>query len=228
MDSQFVTFGPAHLATAAITITLAVLVPLILRGRLDEPARASAGKALAGVLVAHELLRIGLRSGIYDQPLIDHLPLHLCGAVLILSIVMLWRRSYHLFEIVYFWGIGGLTAAMLTPDIPNGFPHPIFIAFFTGHGLELLAIFYAVFVFGFEPRLGSIARSFGALLVYAAIIYPLNRLLDTNYLYLAHKPAQASPIDYLGPWPIYIAGLAVITLAICVLAWLPFALTRRR
>lgn len=225
--NEFVTFGTAHLVTAGVAIAAAAIIPLRLRSRLRETQQLRAGRALALLLIAHEMFRIVLRAGVYGQPLIQHLPLHLCGAVLVLAIVMLWRRSYGLYEVVYFWGIGGLTAAMLTPDIPYSFPHPLFIVFFTGHGLELLAIFYATFVYGFAPRLQSIGKAFAALVVYAAVIFPVNQLLGSNYLYLARKPAQASPIDFLGPWPWYIAGLAVLTLVICVLAWLPFGLRNR-
>ncbi|MBT8137418.1 MAG: TIGR02206 family membrane protein [Gammaproteobacteria bacterium] len=225
--NAFVTFGTGHLATAGVAIASAVIVPLLLRNQLNEAQKLTLGRGLAALLVVHEGIRIALRSGVYDQPLIQHLPLHLCGAVLVLGIIMLWLRSYRLYEIVYFWGIGGLTAAMLTPDIPYSFPHPLFIVFFTGHGLELMAIFYATLVYGFAPRLQSIGKAFAALVLYAAIIFPVNQLLGANYLYLARKPAQASPIDFLGPWPWYIAGLAVLTLLICLLAWLPFALRSR-
>lgn len=225
--NEFVTFGTAHLVSAGVAIACAVIIPLLLRGRLTEAQKLTVGRGLALLLVAHEVFRIVLRSGFYGHPLIQHLPLHLCGAVLILGIVMLWRRSYAIYEVIYFWAIGGVTAALLTPDLPDGFPHPVFIVFFTGHGLELTAIFYATFVYGFAPELRSIGKSFAVLVAYAAVIFPVNLWLGTNYLYLARKPAQASPIDFLGPWPWYIAGLAVLTLVICVLAWLPFALRRR-
>ena len=223
----FVTFGTAHLVAAGVAVGLAVALPLLFRGRAGNASVQQAGRVLAVVLIVHEVFRIALRTGIYGQPLTEHLPLHLCGASLLLGALMLWRRSERLFEIVYFWGIGGSIPALLTPDIQPGFPHPIFVTFFTGHGLVLMGVFYATFVYGFRPTFKSIGMAIGWLVVLAAIVFPVNKLLGTNYLYLMHKPAQASPMDFLGPWPYYILGLAALTFVICVTCWLPFPLSRR-
>jgi uncharacterized membrane protein YwaF len=55
------------------------------------------------------------------------------------------------------------------------------------------------------------------------LVAGINLVLDTNYLFLRAKPQGASIMDYFGPWPIYIAGNVVLTIALFILAYLPFA-----
>jgi uncharacterized membrane protein YwaF len=52
-------------------------------------------------------------------------------------------------------------------------------------------------------------------------------LLGTNFLYLVRKPAQPSPLDFFGPWPWYLLGLGAMTVGMCVLCYLPFAVAHR-
>ena len=65
-----------------------------------------------------------------------------------------------------------------------------------------------------------------------ALIAPLNLVLDTNYVYLRHKPAGASLLDYLGPWPWYMAVVAVLAWLFFAAAYAPFyvmdCMARRR
>lgn len=219
---EFELFGTQHWVATAITVGAAVIVPLVVQ-RLTAERQEFARKALTICLVVYLLAAPVIRAGIYDLPLRDHLPLHLCGISVILGILLLWRRSYRIYEVVYFWAAGGTLAAILTPDVEAGFPHPLFLLFFIGHGLALIPIVFATVIFGFRPRLKSVGISLMAAAVYALLIFPVNLILGSNYLYLTHKPDGASPIDYLGPWPWYIFGLCGAAVVLCLLLYLPFA-----
>ncbi|MDH3589088.1 MAG: TIGR02206 family membrane protein [Gammaproteobacteria bacterium] len=227
MNEQFIPFDIAHKLGLLITVCLAVALPVVVRYAIEQRWHFKLGAWLSVLLIGHEILRIWLRVAIYDLPLRTHLPLHLCGAALLLSAFMLWRRKYLVYEVAYFWGLGGSIPALLTPDLQHAYPHPIFLTFFSGHGLVLTAVLYATVVYGWRPKLQSIAKAFGATVAYAALIYPLNIVLGTNYLYLAHKPLQPSLIDYLGPWPWYVASLSLITVVVCFLCYLPFPVAER-
>ncbi len=49
-------------------------------------------------------------------------------------------------------------------------------------------------------------------------------LLDSNYLFIAHKPETASLMDVLPAWPWYIPFLELIGAGFCLLLYVPFAL----
>lgn len=58
------------------------------------------------------------------------LPLHLCSITLLLSVVVLLTRNAHLYEVLYFAGVGGAVQALLTPELYYPFPHFRFFHFF--------------------------------------------------------------------------------------------------
>lgn len=225
--TPFELFGLEHRLAAGVTVGLAFVLPLTVRRLATRELQATLANVLASCLLGYLLIAPFIRVGVYGLPLREHLPLHLCGASVVLGTVMLWRRSFRVFEVVYFWGIGGVLAALLTPDLELGFPHPLFLLFFASHGLGLTAVMYATFVFGFRPRARSVAVAITATAAYAAVIYPVNLLLDANYLYLLRKPAQPSPLDYMGPWPWYILGLGALVVTVCLLCYAPFAVAQR-
>lgn len=226
-DSGFVMFGTQHVVTILIVAALCVSIPAIARYRGSARAGRSIAVAIGIALVSQELFKIWMRVFVYDERLAEYLPLHLCGVAALVMAYVLLRRSYRPFEVAYFWGMGGALQAVLTPDLQYGFPALAYIAFFTGHGLIILGVLYAVIVFRFRPTLMSVARTVGVTLAYMLLIAPLNYILDTNYVYLRHKPEQASIIDFLGPWPWYIASLVAVGIVTCLVCYLPFPVADR-
>lgn len=57
-----------------------------------------------------------------------------------------------------------------------------------------------------------------------AAVTVLNALIGSNYMFTLRKPATASLMDVLGPWPLYLISLEVIGLIMCLILYLPFAL----
>lgn len=52
----------------------------------------------------------------------------------------------------------------------------------------------------------------------------VNALLGSNCLFIARKPATASLLDVLPPWPLYLPILEAIALVMVGLVYLPFAI----
>ena len=82
---------------------------------------------------------------------------------------------------------------------------------------------FATLVMGFRPTLRSLLTAMAVTAAYALLIYPVNLLLGSNYLFLLAKPAQPSPLDWFGPWPWYLPGLVGMVAGSLVMLYLPFA-----
>jgi hypothetical integral membrane protein (TIGR02206 family) len=111
---------------------------------------------------------------------------------------------------------------MLTPELPWNFPRWEFVVFFGLHGLVLVAALVLVFGLGLRPRPGAPWRAFGITAGWAALVGLVNLALGTNFMYLRHKPLVATPLDAMGPWPVYIGAGAAVALGLFHLLALPF------
>jgi len=129
------------------------------------------------------------------------------------------------FEVAYFAGIGGSSQAVLTPDLWAPFLSYPTIYFFSAHGGLITAVLTLVWSGQARPRPGCLWRTLLVLNIYAAFVSAFNAAFGTNYMYLCRKPAGASLLDHLGPWPWYILSGEILALAVFWLLWLPF---RRR
>jgi hypothetical integral membrane protein (TIGR02206 family) len=222
IEAPFVLFGGAHLTVLAITLLLAVCLARI---QVSEEVSQLA-RVLAVVLLVISLLKPLLYIGYYGRPWNTSLPLDLCRINEFFCVYMLWRRSFRTFEVAYFLAMAGSVSAMLMPDLAHGFPDPRFLTFFLSHSLSVLAVLYAVFGYGFRPTGQSLKVIILFLGGYTLFIALVNQVLDANYLFLQRKPAGASVLDYLGPWPWYVIALICIAVVACFVCYLPFAFRR--
>jgi hypothetical integral membrane protein (TIGR02206 family) len=202
-----------------VAILALALVGLVrARPRLAPLVRAALAAGIVG-LVACELA-VGAREGWLGWRAV--LPLELCDAALVLAVITLVAPRLALAEVVYFWAGSGTLLAMLTPELPWAFPRWEFVVFFGLHGLVLVAALVLVFGVGLRPRPGAPWRAFGITAGWAAFVGLVDLALGTNYMYLRRKPVVATPLDWMGPWPVYIGVGAVVTLVLFVILALPF------
>jgi hypothetical integral membrane protein (TIGR02206 family) len=158
----------------------------------------------------------------------DSLPLHLCGILVITCPIMLVTKSYKIFELAYFLGLGGASQAILTPDIGiYGFPHYRFYQFFVSHGLIIFSILYMTFVHKYRPNFKSFLKAFAFLNLILPMVGIINFITGGNYFFIARKPETASVIDFLGPWPWYIISLEAIGFIMLLIPYLPIAISKR-
>jgi len=220
----FVMFGEQHLVTMTVLLVITVFVPLVVTKLASNRVVAFVAIGLSLLLLFLKIAEPIIRASTWEE-LREMLPLHLCDIGAILSCIMLINRSYRLYEITYFWALGGTVQALLTPDLTYGFPHSSFLFYFVTHGLIIVNVIYATVLFKYRPTLMSIWRAFVVTAGYAILIAPINLLLNTNYLYLCHKPASASILDFLGPWPWYLLSLIPVSFIIFFIYYLPFLTT---
>lgn len=221
----FELFSTSHLA-ALITIIALNLIIFIFRERIrNERAVNYLRYILALILILQEISYNLWHAYIGDWSLGSTLPLHLCGISVVLSAAMLITKSYRIYEIVFFWGVGGASMALMTPDIGiYGFPHYRYFHFFISHGFIVTACFFATFVFEFKPNFRSLWRAVIALNIYTLLIAGVNFVTGGNYLYISSKPTSASIMDFLGPWPWYIVVLELLGIILFLIIYSPFGL----
>jgi hypothetical integral membrane protein (TIGR02206 family) len=220
----FHAFNLQHLVT--LGIIAAGCLFLAWKGRAED-SRKWLGPVLG-------LALLGYVSVIYIQQGIEHalsweysLPLELCNLVLIACIISLFRPNQFIAEIAYFWGLGGVLQATLTPDLSRGFPSWDFVFFFWSHGVTLMAIVFLIARPGFKPRKGSTLRIMISLNIYAVAVGTLDAIAGWNYGYLCRKPAKPSLLDILGKWPWYLVTLEAIALIMFLILGLPWRISGR-
>ncbi len=219
MARPFVLFGSAHLGVLAVTaLTAAGLLWLVRR----HPRAATGVRfGLAGLLLA---LTVGV---LISERLVgtswgDLAPLHLCDMAIFVGLFALVTRAPLACEVLYFWAGAGTLLAIITPDVPVGFPHPRFLNYFALHGGVVVAAVLLVWGLGRPPRPGAVWRVLLLTNAYAALVAVVDFAFGTNFLYLRAKPAAPTPLDWFGPWPVYILVTEVVALGLFTLLALPF------
>jgi hypothetical integral membrane protein (TIGR02206 family) len=195
--------------------------------KYSEKRRETVGRCIGVSLAAYAAATYGQKWVAGELSWDTSLPLELCHWVLIASVFSLFRRSQTATEVAYYWGFAGTLQATLTPDIYRGFPSWEFIQFFWSHGGILLAIVFLCFARDFSPRPDAVVRVFAGVNAFAVCVGGIDAVFGWNYGYLCAKPLNPSLLDYLGPWPWYLAALEVIALALFVVLDLPWRLRRR-
>lgn len=218
--NDFEVFSAPHLATLLLIVAAALVLPLLIR-RFAPSATRGVASVLAALLLAQEGIRFWTWLGLMGLS-IHLLPLNLCTLSVFLSAWMLVTQDRRVFEIVYYWGFGGTTQALLTPDLQEGFPATSYLLFFLGHGGVIVALAFAMLVFRFRPHLDSIPRVAAITLAAASLALAVNLSLGTNFMYLLEKPNQPSILDWFGPWPWYLLGLVFLSLLSFFILYLPF------
>jgi hypothetical integral membrane protein (TIGR02206 family) len=208
----------ALLATAVVAALLVAAAR-----RWGDAWAVPAGRGLAVVILGgfvSEQLIYALR-GQWSAEV--NLPLQLTDAVTLVSVAALWRPdSPLLVALVYFWAFSASLQAVLTPDLGQPFPDLLFFTYFATHSGALAAACLLVFGRHRAPRAGAVWRVYAITVAFAAVAALGTVVTGGNYMFLRHKPARGSLLDFMGPWPVYILVAAlfglVMFLALAALA----------
>ena len=164
---------------------------------------------------------------------VDHLPITVCGWVVVFSSYMVIGKSQTLFDISYFWAFSGSVFALITPTVisytgPTRFRY---YQFWLEHTLGYVAIFYMIFVHRMRPNLKSMVKAYGALAVLAVVAYIANTMLGpgANYLFMAKPEDTPSILDILPPnFALRLLIMAAAVTALFFVAYLPWFLKDRK
>ncbi|MGG3575208.1 TIGR02206 family membrane protein [Bacillus gobiensis] len=216
-------FSAEHLCTLLIIVLLAVCLFIFRRFLAVNRRIRIFCYSLAALLIISDI-SYHVWAIFYDVwSLRESLPLELSDLAVLLTIVMLLTRSVSLFQFLYFAGIGSSIQAMLTPDLGiYSFPHFRFFEFYVSHGGVFLACLFMVAVEKYRPTFFSLWMTLIIVNVYGACVFFINRILNSNYLYIMKKPESASILDFLGPWPWYLLSVEGVMIISFLLLYSPF------
>lgn len=219
MDS-FEPFGTSHLVMLGVLV--AGIAPAVWLGRSrrdDQAAGRRTSRTVAVVLVGFMVPAqlIDLLPGQFSFS--TTLPIQLCDLAWMATAVALWTHHRFPVALTYFWGLVLTTQAMLTPALDSPFPEPKFLTFW---GMHLIVVWAAIYL-TWGLRLTVRGRDYGTTVAttaaWAVLVYAFDVATDTNYGFLVRKP-EASVLDYLGPWPWYVAAqVAIISTVWALMTW---------
>lgn len=135
--------------------------------------------------------------------------------------------AQRLYELSYYWGVGGAVQALLTPEIDAHFPSPRFVSFFVMHAVLLIAPLMMTLGLRMQPGRRSFGRVWCVTNALTVCVILVNAALGSNYMYLCGPPAAASLYDYFGPWPWSLLTLEAVGTVVFASCYAPFWFARR-
>jgi hypothetical integral membrane protein (TIGR02206 family) len=215
------------LAVATIAVITAALV---VAARLRPgPWTKFACIALAVILVGAEVSWLIYHANTSEGAAwVSALPLQLCDAGIFIAASALVTRKQLLVEMTYFWGLAGTIQAVITPDLPQHFPDYLFLEYYIAHGGIVAAALFLVVGLGQWPRRDAVDRVALITILYALLVGVIDVATGANFMYLRSKPASASLLDLLGPWPFYIFWASLVGFGLLLVLDSPFRWLRGR
>lgn len=230
-QQEFSAYGTSHLVVLAVFVVGAILLVWAGRTLTEERARIL-GRVLAVALVAmfcvalvYKLIRPDIQSSI---------PIQLCDIAELAAAYALWTQKQWAAALTYFWGLFLSSQALLTPDVGNAvegapdFPHHLFVTFFALHVLVVWAAIYLTWGLRMRPTWRTFGFTVAVTMTWVALTFTFNVIAGTNYGYLNAKPAAASVLDLLGPWPVYALIEVTVVIGVWALMTWPWERTRRK
>jgi hypothetical integral membrane protein (TIGR02206 family) len=238
---EFRSWTPAHLVPLALIVVVSIGLALVARrtGSFDRFALVMA-LCLWANESAYQLYWFFSARG-WAAP--TALMLQMCGLSILLLPVMLFsekpRVRQRMFDILWFWGIGGAIQALLAPDIgTSGFPSYRYVSFFVSHGLIIACTALMAAAGGVRLTFRSFARALVITNLLLLPVYGIDRALrfippydPGNYFVLGYPPPTGSVVDMFaetfGPSPRYVVGLELMGIVVFLLLYLPWPIARR-
>lgn len=171
-----------------------------------------------GCQIAKTFIRIGL--GNFDHT--HDLPLHLCNIMPLLLPLALYLEKRVYWAICFMWIMAGTFQSLITPTLEHSLPHYEYFRYWIVHVGLVLGVFYPIIYWGYRLKVQDIFWGWLTINGLAFIIYHINNLLGSNYMYMQGKPGEGTIYDLLGPWPWYILSLEFVAILLFTILFVPF------
>jgi hypothetical integral membrane protein (TIGR02206 family) len=225
-EREFSAYGPSYWCVIAVFAVGAVL--LVWLGRRQTEAQARRFGRIAGALTAGIYATVLIYS-LFPPSIHWSVPLRLTDLATAAAAYALWSQRHWPFALTYYWGLVLSAQALISPvlDSPD-FPHYEFLAFWAIHLLVVWAAIYLTWGRRMRPSWRSYRFVVMVTALWAVITFTFNSIAGTNYGFINRKPANATLLDVLGPWPVYpLTAAALIVIVWALMTW-PWERARRR
>ena len=227
---NFELYGFEHMTYICFMALSWLLVPLLSKNFLSHKNQISVAIFLVisviGIEIIDDIYRVFDSSVGWDIK--TDLPLHMCGFSVFATSWALLKRDQIIFELCYFWGLGGAIQAILTPDM-TGFHSPFYLfTFMVSHGLIILNVFYLIFVYKMILNRGALLRTIVITNIMLIGIAAINWILDSNYFYLFEPPDVNNPLILATQQPLYFINMEVVAIIVLFIISIPMLIHRRK
>ncbi len=145
------------------------------------------------------------------------LPLEVCDLMGFVALIALWTQNRVARIVLYYWTFALTTHAFVTPIVRQGPDSLRFWVFWVTHIVILASAVYDVAVNRFRPRGWDLGMTTLVLLLYGAVVIPLNVVTGFNYGFVGNStPDTPTMVDVLGPWPLRLVWMFVLIEAVFV------------
>lgn len=152
----------------------------------------------------------------------EAIPLHLCSLAALGGLLLLFRPRAWTLDLLWYLGMPGAALALLFPAPAVSRFQNLLNASYTITHMMILIIPLAFMLRGMRPRAGRSAAVFLILQGIALIACWVNRLLGTDFLFLA-APPMGTPLAMVFDWgyPVYLILLETLMFSLCrLMDWL--------
>ena len=146
-----------------------------------------------------------------DWTVQDFLPLHLCNISYFICILLLLNKKKWMYEWTLLLALPSALNAIITPELIWGSSKWHIFEYYFMHGSLILVPLYLMFVMNYKLRLLSWWKTFLRAQIVIIIVFLINLILGSNYMFLLSKPLVNNPL-ILGDWPFYILSVQLIGL----------------
>ncbi|MGW6421298.1 YwaF family protein [Nocardia sp. NPDC055053] len=223
---EFTGYGLSHWIVLAIFVVGAILMVRVGRTHRSAAAARRFSRAFGVVTLA-------LYAAIYLYTMIPptierSVPLRLTDLATVVAGYALWSHRRWAYALTYYWCLTLSTQALISPALESqDFPSKEFLAFWAIHLAVVWAAIYLTWGIGMRPDWRSYRIAVGVTAVWAALTFVFNTVAGTNYGFVNAKPATASLLDVLGPWPWYLATVAILLITVWALMTWPWVRNQR-
>ncbi len=220
-------FDITHISSLVLLVALCVGLGIIYN-RMNENTRRKTLIILGILCIADELFK-HIANIVTGQYVWEFLPLHLCSINIFVILAYIIKPGKLKAELLYSLCIPGAALALISPSWTKlpvlNFMH------LHSYTIHVMLVLFPILLLagGFRPDFRRLPKCLLCIAIACIVIYPVNKLLDTNFMFLNgtdNNPILELLAGFLGD-PGYIAAMPVLLVIVWALMYTPWIIADR-